>query len=69
MSINDKTKLKLTSVKLIQDLYNEFKHASIDSDINLQKLVNRCVILYIEDEDFRKKINDEVSLTESGSSF
>ena len=69
MSINNNTKLKLTSVKIIQDLYNDFRHASIDSDINLQKLVNRCVILYIEDENFRKKINEEISLKESGSSF
>ena len=69
MSINDKTKLKLTSVKIIQDLYNDFRHASIDSDINLQKLVNRCVILYIDYEEFGNKINEEISLTESGSSF
>ena len=64
-----KTKIKTTSVKIIEDLYNDFRHASLDEDINLQKLVNRCVMLYLEDETFRKKLNKEIKLEESGSSF
>ena len=55
MAINGK--VKLTSVKIVNDLYNAFKHISLDDDINLQKLVNRCVVLYINDKDFRNKIN------------
>ena len=69
MSVNKTTKLKLTSVKIIKDLYNDFRHASIDDDINLQKLVNRCMMLYITDEEFRDKVSEEAKLTESGSSF
>ena len=69
MGINNKTKLKLTSVKVIDSLYSEFKHASIDQNLNLQKLVNRSIILYIEDKSFRKKINEFMNLKESGSSF
>tara|TARA_B100000073_G_C23629045_1_gene531791 strand:- start:325 stop:534 length:210 start_codon:yes stop_codon:yes gene_type:complete len=69
MAINKKTKLKLTSVKVIDSLYNDFKHASLDQDLNLQKLVNRSITLYIEDKDFRKKINKFADLEESGSSF
>ena len=38
-----KTDIKLTSVKIVKDLYNEFKHVSLDDNINLQQLVNRCV--------------------------
>ena len=64
-----KTNIKTTSVKIIKDLYNDFRHASLDGNINLQKLVNRCVMLYVKDEDFRKKLNDEIKLEESGSSF
>ena len=60
---------KLTSVKIVKDLYNDFRHASLDEDINLQQLVNRCVTLYVKDENFRKKINECVELKESGSSF
>tara|TARA_Y100000361_G_C10976048_1_gene246512 strand:- start:149 stop:358 length:210 start_codon:yes stop_codon:yes gene_type:complete len=69
MAINKQTKLKLTSVKVIDSLYNDFKHASLDQDLNLQKLVNRSITLYIEDKDFRKKINHFADLEESGSSF
>ena len=64
-----KSKIKLTSVKIVQDLYNEFKHVSLDENLNLQKLVNRCILLYIEDENFREKINSSIDLKESGSSF
>ena len=43
-----KSKIKLTSVKLVEDVYNEFRHVSLDNgNINLQKLVNRSVLLYI----------------------
>ena len=64
-----KTDIKLTSVKLVKDLYNDFRHVSLDEDINLQQLVNRCVNLYIKDENFREKINNYSDLKESGSSF
>ena len=64
-----KSKIKLTSVKIVKDLYNEFKHVSLDENLNLQKLVNRCILLYIEDENFRDKVNKSVDLKESGSSF
>ena len=64
-----KSQIKLTSVKIVKDLYNSFRHVSIDKNINLQKLVNRSILLYIEDEDFRKKVDDYIDLKESGSSF
>ena len=60
---------KLTSVKIIHSVYNKFRHISLDDSINLQKLVNRSILLYIEDEDFRKKVDDYSDLKESGSSF
>jgi len=65
-----KTDIKLTSVKIVKDLYNAFKHASLDEDnINLQKLVNRTLLFYVEDENFRQKLNEQTKLEESGSSF
>ena len=64
-----KSKIKLTSVKIIHSVYNKFRHVSIDDSINLQKLVNRSILLYIEDEEFRKKIDEYIDLKESGSSF
>jgi hypothetical protein len=60
---------KLTSVKVLQDLYNKFRVRTINSDMNLQRLTNRCIHLYLENEDFRKEINELDDLTISGSSL
>jgi hypothetical protein len=60
---------KLTTVKIIKDIYSKFKRISFDSNITLQKLVNRSVNKYIEDEDFRDEINNYEHLQQSGSAF
>jgi hypothetical protein len=60
---------KLTTVKIIKDIYSRFKRISFDSNITLQKLVNRSVDKYIEDESFRTEINGYQNLHESGSQF
>ena len=52
-----KVKTKLTTVHVVDDLYKKFKVEAIDSPINLQKLVNRCMDLYNNDDEFRLKIN------------
>tara|TARA_Y100001963_G_C6495154_1_gene315253 strand:- start:216 stop:419 length:204 start_codon:yes stop_codon:yes gene_type:complete len=64
-----KGKIKLTSVKIIKDLYNSFRHISIDKNINLQKLVNRTIFLYNTDEKFQKKLDETDDMKISGSSF
>ena len=64
-----KGKIKLTSVKIVKDLYNSFRHTSIDKSINLQKLVNRAIFLYNTDEEFQKKLDDTDDMKISGSSF
>lgn len=58
-----------TSVHLFKDKYTAFKEAGVSNGMTLQKLVNRCVYLYINDPDFRKKINEENALQISGSAF
>ena len=50
-----KSDIKLTSVKIVKDIYKEFKHVSFDENLNLQKLVNRSILLYINDEEFKNK--------------
>jgi hypothetical protein len=60
---------KLTTVKIIKDIYSSFKRISFDSNITLQKLVNRSVDKYIEDETFRSEINIYQNIHESGSQF
>ena len=59
--------LKLTSVKVADNLFQDFKISSIKHKFNLQKLVNRAVHLYLNDEDFRKQIHNHTDLTISGS--
>jgi hypothetical protein len=60
---------KLTSVKLLKDVYSSFKKVSFDSDVTLQKLVNRTVERYVSDERFRDEMNEYLKLQISGSQF
>ena len=55
-------KLKLTSVKIDSELRKSFKILSIQDDMTLQKLINRTIFLYKEDQDFRKKILETTDL-------
>ena len=47
---------KLTSVKVLTDLYKKFKGLSIQEEFTLQKLVNRSMDLYCTDLKFQEKI-------------
>ena len=58
---------KLTSVKIIESLYNKFKITSVGTEMTLQKLTNRCVDLYLKDEKFKELVDDNKDLTISGS--
>mgnify|MGYP003138235592 FL=1 len=66
MAINNS---KLTSVKVLEDLYNKFRVRTINSDMNLQRLTNRCIHLYLNDDEFRDAVNELEDLTISGSSL
>jgi hypothetical protein len=63
------TDIKLTTVKIIKSVYSKFKQISFDSNITLQKLVNRSLHKYNTDESFRKEINECTDLHPSGSQF
>jgi hypothetical protein len=64
-----KAEMKLTSVHVLDNVYKKFKVNAIDGNINLQKLVNRSLDLYIKDESFRDKINNYTDLAVSGSKY
>ena len=49
---------KLTSVKVIDELYRKFKEKSIRDDFSLQKLVNRSIDLFVHNEEFAKTITN-----------
>ena len=57
----------LTSVKILEHLYKNFKSATVNTNTTLQKLTNRCINLYLTDEDFKKTIDNHDDLTVSGS--
>jgi hypothetical protein len=48
---------KLTSVKILKKNYLEFKRTTINTDLTLQKFVNRAIDLYMRDSEFREKVN------------
>ena len=52
-----KTETKLTSVKINIEVQNKFKYVCLENGMNFQKLVNRCLVLYLNDTTFRKKID------------
>ena len=60
---------KLTSVKILKILYEDFRVKTINSNMNLQKLTNRAIDMYLTDETFRNNLETHEELTISGSNF
>ena len=54
---------KLTTVKVLSENYSEFKMKAINSDMTLQKLVNRAIHLYLSDADFKKLLTETAPIT------
>ena len=44
---------KLTSVKILKILYEDFRVKTVNSNMNLQKLTNRAIDMYLTNENFR----------------
>tara|TARA_Y100000992_G_scaffold246813_1_gene178230 strand:+ start:295 stop:489 length:195 start_codon:yes stop_codon:yes gene_type:complete len=60
---------KLTSVKILKILYEDFRVKTINSNMNLQKLTNRAIDMYLTDDEFRNDLETHEELTISGSNF
>ena len=63
------SKSKLTSVKILEDLYKRFKSATVNTKMTLQKLTNRSIDLYLMDEQFKNKVEEYNGLINSGSNL
>ena len=50
---------KLTSVKITQPLFDEFKMACLQDNFSFKKLADRAIFLYLTDKDFRDKIHKQ----------
>ena len=62
-------KSKLTSVKILEDLYKRFKVKTVNTKMTLQKLTNRSINLYLTDENYKNKLETHNNLTISGSNL
>ena len=60
---------KLTSVKILESLYEKFKLNTVNTKMTLQKLTNRSVDRFLTDEQFREEIETYDNLSVSGSNF
>ena len=60
---------KLTSVKILEGLYNRFKLNTVNTKMTLQKLTNRSVDRFLTDEKNREEIETYDNLIVSGSNF
>ena len=60
---------KLTSVKILEGLYDKFKLNTVNTKMTLQKLTNRSVDRFLQDEKFREEIETYDNLNISGSNF
>jgi len=72
ISLNQYTKmpkenLKLTSVKIDDQLFEDFKINAIKYKTTLQKVVNRSLDLYNTDEKFREIIHSHNTLSDKGN--
>ena len=61
--------MKLTSVKILKSLYDKFKLTTVNTKMSLQKITNRSVYLYLNDNRFKDKINSSDQLQISGSNI
>jgi hypothetical protein len=62
-------KTKLTSVNILVDVYNDFKKNIVGTDLTLQKIVNRSLDLYNNNEDVKKLINGHETKNIKNSKF
>ena len=64
-----KTQTKLTSVKIIKSLYENFRSKTVNSSMNLQKIVNRSIHQYLTDVTIKEQMESYDKLFISGSRY
>ena len=56
---------RLTSIKLLIDVYGKFREECKANGVTLQKLVNRSMFLYLNNPEFRSQIKEIKDLKEN----
>jgi hypothetical protein len=64
--MNDKKRV-ITSVKIPDNLYQDFKIVNVRTKMNLQDLVERTIFLYLTEEQFRKTLHNQFNTYYTGS--
>jgi|TARA_R100000353_G_C6365861_1_gene157568 hypothetical protein len=59
--------MKLTSVKILPELHKDFRIKSLREEFTLQKLVNRSIHLFLNDEKYQANLISYNILEVSGS--
>lgn len=64
----NKAKRVITSVKIPQVLYEDFKVTSVKTKMGLQDIVERSIYMYLTDSKFRQTIHEQYNTYYTGSS-
>jgi len=67
--MTNKAKRVITSVKIPQTLYEDFKVTSVKTKMNLQDIVERAMFMYLTDSKFRQNIHEQYNTYYTGSSL
>jgi len=55
--------IHLTSVEIVQPLFDKFKMACLQDKFSFKKLADRAIFLYLTDETFKEKIHKQNNIT------
>ena len=61
------SKMQLTSVKIPEDLFEQFKIACVKFKFSTQKLTERSMYLYLTDDAFRTNLHNTLHTQLTGS--
>jgi hypothetical protein len=64
-----KTKRVITSVKIPEILYEDFKVTCVKTKLGLQDIVERAMYMYLTDPQFRQSIHERYNTHYTGSSI
>lgn len=58
-----KSNMQLTSVKIPEELFEQFKIACVRYKFSVQKLTERAMFLYLTDDEFKKQMHNQLDTT------
>ena len=64
-----KSKRVITSVKIPEVLYEDFKVTSVKTKMSLQDIVERTMFMYLTDSKFRQSVHEQYNAYYTGSNL